>query len=300
MNPDFIIIGAQKAATTFLQSCLRDHPEVFMPKGETTFFETPDYELANGDIANLHEIFEGRSEKYFGIKRPNYIGKPEVPERIEHHLPDAKLIAVLRNPLDRAISAYHHNINYGFIPPIDFEQGMSMIINNSSYRNQYKRSPEIIEFGYYYKYLQKYSFYFKNNQMLILLHEDMISNKLDTIRKVYKFIGVNPNFIPHSLNSRPQAVVYNLTRLKFRSIRNRIIYNYNKDRTRIVSNKENTIYFILAKIITVIDLVFLAVIFKNNKPRISSSLKKKLFNIYKYDIEMLRKLIDRDLSNWKP
>ena len=121
MLPNFVIIGAQKSASTFLQVCLSEHPDVFMPPGETPFFESPDYE--NSDISRLESLFNNRSESKLGIKRPSYIGKPEVPKRIEYHLPDAKLIAVLRNPIDRAVSAYFHYINNGFIPCINLEKG---------------------------------------------------------------------------------------------------------------------------------------------------------------------------------
>ena len=94
--PDFVIIGAQKSASSFMQLCLADHPDIYIPEGETPFFESPDYE--QGDIHEIEELFEGRSEKCLGIKRPNYIGKAEVPNRILKHLPNAKLIAILRNP----------------------------------------------------------------------------------------------------------------------------------------------------------------------------------------------------------
>jgi len=299
MNPDFIIIGAQKAATTFLQSCLRDHPDVFMPKGETTFFESPDYELANGDIANLHELFEGRSEKHFGIKRPNYIGKPEVPARIEHHLPDAKLIAVLRKPLDRAISAYHHNINLGFIPPIDIEEGMRLILTKKSFSEKYKRASEIIEFGYYYKYLNKYSHYINNKQLLILLHEDIIFNKLEAIKKVYKYLDVDVHYIPKSINTKPQAIVYNMKRQKYLRIKNHILYEYHLDRTRISLKKCNIIRKIIVWPLVIIDMKILSVFFRNNKPEISTDLRYMLYDKYKKDIESLETLFNINLINWK-
>jgi len=154
MLPNFVIIGAQKSASSFLQACLNDHPDIYLPHGETPFFESPDYEQS--DIRELQRIFEKRSEKCLGIKRPNYIGKPEVPKRIASHLQNAKLIAVLRNPIDRAISAYYHNIKFEFIPPIDIEIGMRKLIWEPSFSAKYKRSPEIIELGFYCKYLSKY------------------------------------------------------------------------------------------------------------------------------------------------
>ena len=74
--PDFAIIGAQKSATTFLHGCLAEHPEVYMPRAEIPFFESPDYERSK--ISDLAGLFAGRSEKWLGFKRPNFLGKPEL------------------------------------------------------------------------------------------------------------------------------------------------------------------------------------------------------------------------------
>lgn len=147
-----------------------------MPNRETPFFESADYETS--DKGELESIFEGRTEKCLGIKRPNYIVKAEVPSRIQQDLPDAKLIAVLRNPIERAISAYFHNIKYGFLPPLDIEIGMRKLLLDPSYSLKYKRAPEIIEFGFHYKYLTQYSQYMDNNQLLLFLHEDILMQPL--------------------------------------------------------------------------------------------------------------------------
>ena len=87
---------------------ISQHPEIWMPRGETPYFEDPDYHQSTPD--EFLSQFPHESGKLIGIKRPNYIGKPEAPERIETDLPDARLIAVLRDPADRAISAYFHQI----------------------------------------------------------------------------------------------------------------------------------------------------------------------------------------------
>ncbi len=297
MLPSFVIIGAQKSASSFMQSCLADHPDIYLPHGETPFFESPDYE--HSDIKQLEKIFQGRSEKCLGIKRPNYIGKPEVPARIQEHLPNAKLIAVLRNPIDRAISAYFHNINYGFVPPLDVETGMRRLILDSSFASRYKRSPEIIDFGYYHRYLSNYSHYMKNGQLLIFLHEDIVSRPLESIQRAYDFLGVTQDFIPHSLDSRPQKVLYNLARLRFLSYRNRFMYVYNEDRTRLFPKNMTPIDKILAGIITIIDLKLLSKYLPNNKPKVGLELRNMLYQLYASDIEALENLINRDLSAWK-
>ena len=298
MLPNVVIIGAQKSASSFMQACLTDHPDIYFPSGETPFFESPDYE--NSDIQELEAIFEGRNERCLGIKRPNYIGKPEVPNRILSHLPNAKLIAVLRNPVDRAISAYFHNINYGFIPPLDVETGMRRLLSDPSYSDRYRRSPEIIEFGYYYKYLSKYSHYMGNGQLLVFLHEDIQSKPLESVQVVYHFLGVPTDFVPKSLDSRPQKVLYNLTRLKFISRRNRFIYDYNDERTRLFTKKMSFTDKVMAGVVAMSDRKVLSKFLKNTKPKVSGELRVMLFEKYASDIDNLEILIGRDLSAWRP
>lgn len=298
MLPTFVIIGAQKSASTFIQACLAEHPDIYLPPEETPFFESPDYE--NSEMRELESIFEERTEKCLGIKRPNYIGKMEVPARIQKHLPDAKLIAVLRNPIDRAISAYFHNINNGFVPPLDVEIGMRKLILEPSFSSENKRSSEIIEFGYYHKYLTKYGQYINNNQLLIFLYEDIVSNPLESIRRSYEFLGLSQDFTPKSLRSRPQKVLYNLTRLKLIRHRNRFMYDYNEDRTRLFTKKMTLIEKIFAKSLTLLDRKILSRLIPNNKPKIGLELHNMLYDLYAHDIESLENLISRDLSAWKP
>lgn len=298
MLPNFLIIGAQKSASSFLHACLADHPDIYLPQEEIPFFESPDYE--HNDIKQFEKLFERRNENCIGIKRPSYIGKPEVPARIQLHLPNAKLIAVLRNPIDRAISAYFHQINYGFIPPLDVEIGMRQLILDPLFKSKYKRSPEIIEFGYYYKYLNDYNHYLKNDQLLIFLHEDIRSNALESIQRAYNFLGVSQNFIPNSLNSRPQKVLYNLPRLKILTYRNRFIFDYNEERTRVYPKKMTLIDKILDRYLTLLDRKLLSIFLPNNKPKVSLELRNMLYNLYARDIESLACYLDRDLSAWKP
>lgn len=297
MTPTFIVIGAQKSASTFIQKCLADHPEIYMPNGETPFFESPDYE--NGDFANFEKIFKNRTEKCLGIKRPNYIGKMEVPGRIEKHLPESKLIAILRNPIDRAISAYFHNINYGFVPPFDLEDGMRKLISDPSYSKDYLRSPEIIEFGMYYKHLTEYKHFLKNNNLLVFLHEDIVSKPLESIRKSYEFLDVERDFTPKSLKSTPQKVIYNVKRLKFIRNRNSYMYDYNEDITRLSIKNKSIIDKIIAGSITMIDQKILSLFYPNVKPKVDPELRRDLYKIYADDIDLLEGLIDRDLSSWK-
>ena len=124
---DFMIIGAQKSCSSYVHFCLLDHPEVYIPEEEIPYFENPDYE--NKDLTKI-KLDSCKEYKMIGIKRLNYLGEDEVPKRIFKNNPKIKLIAILRNPIERAISAYFHNIKYGFIPVINLEKGLLKILNS--------------------------------------------------------------------------------------------------------------------------------------------------------------------------
>ena len=297
MLPNFVVIGAQKSASTFIQECISEHPQVWMPSGEIPIFESPDYEKYG--ISALQQLFKGKKEEKLGIKRPNYIGKPEVPERIKRHLPEARLIAVLRNPIERAVSAYYHYINYGFIPAIDIEKGMRSILDGA-YKDKFKRAHEIIEFGFYYKYLKKYQYFFKKGQILIVFHEEILADKLASIQRVYSFLDLDKEYIPKATESRPQAATYNITRLKLLSMRNLLIYGYNSDRTRLFVKKRNLIGKAIAGLITIIDQMLIAQYFGSKRTTLSKDIEKRLYIVYEEDIHNLQSYIARDLTNWKP
>lgn len=75
-HPNFVIVGAQKSASTFLHRCLEEHPEVYSPSQELRFFENPEFLTAR--IEKLEALFKEHADKLLrGIKRPDYLGKPE-------------------------------------------------------------------------------------------------------------------------------------------------------------------------------------------------------------------------------
>ncbi|MDA8736495.1 sulfotransferase domain-containing protein [Opitutales bacterium] len=295
--PNFIIIGAQKSASSFMQVCLSDHPDVFMPIGETAFFETPDYE--QGSISDLEDLFTGKKQQCLGIKRPVYIGRSEVADRIKIHLPDAKIIAVLRNPIDRAMSSYFHNVNYGFLPPIDIEEGMRAIISDQGFRDSYPRSGEVLEAGFYWKYLKEYNSYKEAGNLLVFLHEDILNDPLQAIRETFRFLGVDDTYVPSTLESKPQSVTYNLARLKVRRLRNPVLFRYSDDRMRLYKKDETILGRCYCRSIDILDKLVLSKFFKSRKPNLSLELRKLLYSVYEEDINILEESLSRDLTEWK-
>lgn len=295
--PDFLVIGAQKAASTYIQFCLSDHPEIWMPHGETPYFEDPDYGQAAPDF--LGRCLAGRSERLVGLKRPQWIGRAEVPARICRDLPEANLIAVLRNPVDRAVSAYYHYMRGSFLPVLDPEVGLALLLDaDQDFAAAWPRSWEVLEFGLYHKHLSGYAPFFGRGAIKVLLQEDVIRDPVGAARGLYAFLGVDEEFMPRRTASRPQAVVYDLRRLNYLQIAGRLTTRKNADNTRSIGPRGP-----FAKLAyrgwRVVDETLLERLLPSSKPSLSPELRARLQARYRDDIDQLSRLIGRDLSAWQ-
>ncbi len=294
--PDFIIIGAQKSGSTYIHKILSEHPEVYLLPKEIQFFESPCFE--NHTISDLQSLFIGKKTKLLGIKRPDYLAKPEVPPRIKEALPDVKLIVSLRNPIERAISAYYFYCLWGYIPAINIETGLNNILEKK-YNQKYKMSNQIIEYGFYYKYLNEYLRLFNKGQIHILLYDDLIKNKDLEIKKLYNFLEITDSYIPEMINKTILEGVYNMKRIKLLAVKNQFLLDKNNIAIEHSLKNSLTSKFI-SSLINKVDNLFLSKIFKfPEKENIPLSVRSNLLEIYKKDIDLLEKLIDRDLSAWK-
>ncbi len=297
---DFIIIGAQKSASSFVHSCLLDHPEVLIPKEEISYFQNPDYKKKDLKKLILGSIKEYNIDnKKIGIKRPNYLGSDEVPERIFKNNPEIKLIAILRNPVERAISAYFHYIKYGFIPLINLEEGLLKILNaDKIFLEKYPISKTILEYGLYGKHLKEYLKIFKKNQIKIILHEEIINNPLDKINEIYKFLNIK-NHNSKYIDLKPAKVKYNYVYLRILTLRNKFIYSYSKDKKRVFNkSKKSALDYFVYYLISFFLRILSKIIKVYKKPKVSEKLSKLLFSYYKDDINLLSKLTSRDLNKW--
>ncbi|MEQ8838106.1 MAG: sulfotransferase, partial [Lacipirellulaceae bacterium] len=211
MHPEFVVIGAQKAGSTYVLRCLEEHPEIFMPPYEVAFFEGELYSPERMDAFESH-FQAAQAGQLVGFKRPNLLGLPECPERLAKHLPEAKLIAVLRNPVARAVSAYFHYMKTGFLPIVPLEVGMPKILDGQY--TEYPRASEVLTFGLYGEHLANYLKFFPEEQLRVVTLENIKQAGQQTIEELYDFLGVERSFQPSSGGSRPMAASYSLTRLR--------------------------------------------------------------------------------------
>lgn len=196
--PTFLIIGAQKAGTSWLAERLGQHPDVYMAEKEIHYFDK-DFNFKKG-IAWYKMHFSGvRGEKAVGEKTPDYLwanGRgveghlPEVHQNIYRTLPDVKLIIVLRNPVERAISAVNHIIRSGRISPM---YSINDLLTGN--KRHLVEGHGVIEYGMYYHQIQAYLEYFQRSQILILIfEEDIVLDPSKGLKKVCDFLGINRDF----------------------------------------------------------------------------------------------------------
>ncbi len=199
--PNFLLVGAQKAGTTWVANNLGQHPEVFMPRGEIHYFDREDN--FNRGLDWYKKFFARSEKKLIGEKTPNYLWVvdkkitsrfgnhlPFVQRNIYNALPEAKLILVLRDPVERLISALNHYRRQGQISP--FANVDEVLIGNKRHLSE---QFGLFSMGKYYSHIKAYQKYFSPSQMLILtFEEDIVREPILTLKKVCNFLEINPSF----------------------------------------------------------------------------------------------------------
>jgi hypothetical protein len=203
-KPTFLVIGAQKCGTTSLYEYLGQHPEVFMsPVKELRYFSgeaaSKDAAAIDGpvipDFSTYCEYFEGAAKhQAAGEVSPSYIFYPGTAKHIHRHLPNVRLIAILRDPVERAFSEYWHHWKMGRRLKKDF-LGF-MLSENVDAEPQLSEYQDCVRRGLYHRQLKPYFRLFDRHQILILLHEDLKANTEALMQRVYEFIGADTGFAP--------------------------------------------------------------------------------------------------------
>ncbi len=183
---NFIGIGAQKSGTSWVYACLYEHPEICAPIKEIHFFSRPRFEKGKEWYESHFNRCSNNAKK--GEFSTSYLYSKEAPERIHDLYPNTKLIAILRNPKDRAYSQYRNAIKAG------------EIVESISFSEYTTEEPSAYEQGLYAAQLERYYSLFAKEQMLVMIYEDIKKNPAEFIRKVYDFLGIDSSFVPSALN----------------------------------------------------------------------------------------------------
>jgi len=184
---DFLIIGAQKAGTTSLRTYLNLFPDHFyLPSSELHFWNRESEFRSGKGLPEYFEHFKGRRpNQLIGEKCPSYLPSIEAPRRVKEFFPQIKLVTVLRNPADRALSAYLHGLRVGAIPE---SRSFSQAIREYEALAG-KAYGDIISRGFYIDQIEHWLEFFKLEQMKFIAFESMTSDPDKCIAPVMRFLG---------------------------------------------------------------------------------------------------------------
>lgn len=202
MRVDFVIGGTQKGGTSALDSFLRQHPEICMPqtRKELHFF---DREAENTDYKKYHANFKSKPQHHvIGEASPIYMYWETAPYRIWKYNPKMKWILVLRDPVERAFSAWNMETKRGK--------------ENLSFAEAIKKEPQrcrqalplqhrvysYLDRGFYAHQVHRLFNIFGRDNCLVLLNEELRNDHKKTLRRVFEFLGVASSFVP------PEASVF--------------------------------------------------------------------------------------------
>lgn len=277
-----------------LHHALRAHPHVAMPGNETTVFEDYDYdeEAVERLAARLASFPE---EKVKGIKRPQYLAEPECAPRLAKHAPDADLVAILRDPVDRAVSAYFHYMRYGHIPLADPNEGLRQLLDGDVDESAHPRAQEVLEFGRYGDQLKHLIDHFPREQVLVLVFERFVDAPQQGFEVLAHHLGIDS--APLELPDRQNAGVYSLPRLRFRRLFDPLIRWRDPDTDR-VFDRFGLFSRAIGQAVEIADRRLLEPLLGNERPTINSSLEEGLARTYAPTRKRLRDEIGLDVSPW--
>lgn len=213
---DFLVIGAQKCATTWLYECLKDHPEISLPKNKR------EVEYIGGDLWKskgdswYYNLFNCDSNQIVGDVSVEYLFDDDSPKLLNERFKNLKLIASLRNPSQRAISAYYWLLRSGQIKSNEsmFEYFESKIEDYNLNRDK----SHVLMRGVYRDQLERYLEYYDSSQIKIIFYDSIKEGSQEVFCDICNFLGVDSTFIPPKINAKPKKNSMNRTLIKLERV----------------------------------------------------------------------------------
>jgi hypothetical protein len=299
--PNFVVIGAAKCGTDSLCAYLDQHPDVYVsPNREPNFFivegqqDIPyrgpgDRETLQGwdgwvsTMRRYEELFAGvTTEKAIGEGSTWYIYDEHAPQGIRRHVPRAKLIAVLRNPVDRAYSAFTMLARDGRETTTNFAEALAA--EDVRVRANWEPLWHYRRMGLYSEQLRRYFGLFDPAQLRVVIYDDFNTRPGEVLRELFEFLEVDPTFVPDVSQRR------NVSYVPKNATYNRLIAGQNPLKAAV-------------KAVLPVGLR------RRVKDSLQSSnltaptplapeIRQQLMDVFRSDILQVQDLLHRDLSHW--
>jgi hypothetical protein len=294
--PTFIVIGAARSGTTALYNFLRQHPNVFMSDSkEPNYFafhegpvaySGPGAEFVNNSVRDAQTYFnlfaKAPDDSAVGEASPLYLFSPQAPQRIASALPHVRLIAILRNPVEQAYSHYLYARAQMIEPLNDFEAALDAQIE----RREAGWQPlfQYSDFPRYGAQLSRYRAHFNPESIKLFLYEDFESDPAGVLRQIFRFIGVDDSFVPDTSLRANRGGVPKSALLQWAVMRPNF------------ASKSFGVLLPMSVRRRIRNMISGGNI---ERPELPASARARLSGELRDDINLLGKLIDRDLSAWQ-
>jgi hypothetical protein len=320
MLPNCFVIGAPRSGTTSLYEYLNAHPDAFMsPVKEPDFFsrsaldgvsdsfgsgpdalaraaqELPDLQ---SDFASYEALFANAgSADVVGEASAVYLGHPTAAEHLRRYLPEAKLIAILRDPADRAFSHFVHarriyaeyerssaGAHVQQTLDREFEQTVEDAFRNGPVQNAVTDPQVWVRSGFYHAHLTRFRALFPPDQLIVFLYEDLVDDAQALMTSIFRFLEIDDSFVlPSTAAFNASVVPRSRSLFRFFTTRNPVMrYARSLAPTRVRDLAMRSRNRLLAR----------------DKPPLDPDLRRKLVAIYRADIVQLQEMLGRDLSAW--
>ena len=197
-KPHFLGIGTQKGGTTTLYRILKQHQDIFLPDNKEIHYFTKFFQ--NGDNWYINHFREAPPGKLRGEITPYYLFHEAVPQRIYEFNNKMKLIVLLRDPVERALSQYFHSVRLG-LEDLPLEEALSSeeerlansqsIISIPGKNHISHQEHSYVSRSRYDIQIKRYMNYFENKNLLILKSEDFFKDHYLSLKLISKFLGIN-------------------------------------------------------------------------------------------------------------
>ncbi len=193
--PDFLGLGVQKGGTTSLHCLLEQHPEVFLPPMKEVHYFSLNF--ASGEAWYRSQFAGAGPRQRCGEITPYYLFHPQAPSRVQALLPQARLIVLLRDPVERALSQYFHSRRHGF-EPLELEAALAAesqrlhdadaALQTLDVRHRSHQEHSYLSRSRYEQQLPQWLATFPADQLLILRSEDLFEQPSEIWEKLLHFL----------------------------------------------------------------------------------------------------------------
>lgn len=296
--PDFLMIGAAKAGTTAMFRALSRHPQIYCsPIKEPQFFayagQAPRFPCPGGmayaarivtNETDYRGLFAGCPQGAIAGEASNsYLESPTAPATAFHHVPHARLVAILRHPVARAYSQWLHHRQEGIEDLADFEAAWNA--GDERAAKGYRPSWLYRHRGFYGRYLHRWLEFFPREQVLIVFYEDWLQHPSETFASVLQHLGAaplsNPVITQENRSSRQPRWPW----LHHRMVENNVLRRWAQSRLPL------SVRDAITGLVTSMNL--------RRGPPLDSALRARLAIDYHEDLRQVEALTQRDLSAWR-